>query len=164
MLPNASKLPRMNLDFQKFSGGCTPGIAQSARYVHSQNSQMINFSPYMRKNLFQRYDEEMCKTVGKIFSVKTNTGGSNGENSTSSVKFEPEECHYASSGNYSRGRGNFRKRSRGYGSFHPYKQRTSYSGCFVCGEKDHAAAKMCPNRKSNLPAPLRYILFTHKNT
>ena len=101
--------------------------------------------------------KEMCVTVGKIFSVRTNLSGVE----SSSVKLEPEECNYTNSS--SRGGFNHRKRSRGRGQSnhqdYPYKQRTStsYSGCYVCGGKDHSA-RNCPKRRDSKPnsSVLRY--------
>ena len=92
--------------------------------------------------------EEMCKTIGKIFSVRSNVCGSNmADDHELSVKMEPEECHYVN--NSRRGGGTICGRPHGHEerSYHPYRKSTAtYSGCFVCGEKDHSA-RMCKMRK-----------------
>ena len=89
--------------------------------------------------------EEMCVTIGKIFSVQTNLRT---PSTFSSVKVEPEDCNYTYNSSQRGGRGSYRRMSRGRGSFHPYRQKTSYTGCFVCSEKDHIA-KWCPSKKND---------------
>ena len=91
--------------------------------------------------------EEMSLTVGKIFSVHSNTTGT--ESGTSpAVKFEPEECHFTES--YNKGGGSLKRQFSGCGSYsyHPYKQKAPYSGCYVCGDKQHSA-RHCPKRRDN---------------
>ena len=87
-------------------------------------------------------------TVGKIFSVQENAFAGDKLGSPS-VKIEPEECHYVHHSGQSshRGRGGFKRKSRGQGSFHPYRKTNSHSGCYACGEKNHIA-RMCPFKKN----------------
>ena len=92
--------------------------------------------------------KEMCKTINKIFSVQTNFSRSEIKDELS-VKVEPEECHYVD--HHRRGGGTIRSRPQAGSSYHPYRGRTTdYSGCYVCGEKDHSA-RACSLRKDCRP-------------
>ena len=69
MLPNASKLSRITLDFQKIFGGSAPitlargtAIAHSTGYAHftRENSKWI-FLPYMKQNFIKKYARKIVR-------------------------------------------------------------------------------------------------------
>ena len=92
--------------------------------------------------------KEMCKTINKIFSVQANFSRSEMKDELS-VKVEPEECHYVD--HHRRGGGTIHSRPQAGSSHYPYRGRTTdYSGCYVCGEKDHSA-RACSLRKDCRP-------------
>ena len=121
------------------------------RFLNSANlpSEKVDLALATVKALTYK---DMCETVSKIFSVQANIGAIENSAVTPSVKIETEECHYTNSSSF-RGRGSLTNRSRGrsQSSYHPYKQTprssSSYSGCYVCGGKDHSA-RNCPERKN----------------
>ena len=124
-----------------------PPTVLAYRFLNSANLSVdkVNLALATVKDLTYK---EMCVTVGKIFSVQENAFAGDKPGSPS-VKIEPEECHYVHGSGQSshRGRGGFKRKSRGQGSFHPYRKTNSYSGCYACGEKDHIA-RMCPFKKN----------------
>ena len=94
--------------------------------------------------------KDMCITIGKMFSVQTNVD--NAGLGGSQMKIKTEECNYTQNfdrgkfrGNQSRGnrggyRGNLSRGNRG--GYHPYNKGNTgkfYSGCFICGDKQHFA-------------------------
>ena len=105
--------------------------------------------------------KEMSKTIGKIFSVRSNSTALANLGESSSIKIEPEECNFTYSENHgqrggrnvSRGPSRFQRGYNRGNTYHPYRGNTSYNrprydGCYICSEKTHFARE-CPKKKGD---------------
>ena len=141
-----SEFEKMLADLKRHSITLPPTVV-AYRFLNSANlsSDKVNLALATVKELTYK---EMSVTVGKIFSVQANSFA-NDDVTSPSVKIEPEECYYTNGFGYSSQKwdGYPRRKMKGQGSYHPYKPRNSYSGCYGCGDKDHVV-RMCPKKKS----------------
>ena len=120
-----------------------PEAVLAYRFLNSANlpSEKYDLALATVKDLTYK---DMCETIGKIFSVQSNLST---PPASISVKVEHEECNYTYNSTPRGGRGNYRRMSRGRGNHHhPYsRQKSAYTGCYACGDKNHIA-KWCTSK------------------
>ena len=112
-----------------------PEAVLAYRFLNSANllSEKYDLALATVKDLTYK---DMCETIGKIFFVQSNLF-----TPSISVKVEHEECNYTYNSTPRGGRGHYRKMATGRGNHHNSynRQKSVYTGCYACGDKNHIA-------------------------